>query len=126
MCFMPNPEIYLEEQVMTPNFDKMVEYLGKDRACIRMILLVVIDELKLTALKFENYLINGNLDEINETAHKLVGTTSSVGLDRLTAVTRHIEAISKSNPSSLGQYLPVFIKESTMAEQMISNYLSDY
>lgn len=121
--FMFNAEINSENQIIHPNFDRMYEYLGKDRECIKMILLLVIDELKVTAQMFENFLTSGKLDEINETAHKLIGTTSSVGLDRLTAVTRNIEVSSKSNPAGLRQYLRIFKNESTMAEKMIEAYL---
>ena len=114
------------DQIIEPNFDRMDEYLGNDRESIKMILLLVIEELKTAAQKFENFLLNGKLDEIKDMAHKLIGTTSTVGFDRLTAVIRDIEKLSKSNPNLLNQYISVFKTESEMAEQMIEVYLQDY
>ncbi len=123
---MFNTEQYSEDQSLQPNFDRMYESFGKDKECIKMILLLVVDDLKLTAQKFEIFLKKGKLDEINEAAHKLLGTTASVGLDRLTAVTRNIETISKSNPSDLRHYLSIFKSESKMAERMINDYLLEH
>lgn len=107
------------------NFDKMYKYLGDDKETIKEILLAVLDDLKLSVQKFEDYIFNERLDDIKATAHKLVGTTASVGLDKLCATVKKLEQLKKFDTAILNQHLATFKTEIILVKKLINNYLLD-
>lgn len=105
------------------NFDSLYKYLGEDKETIKEILLMVLEELKQSIKKFEDYIFNERLDEIKFTAHKLVGTTASVGLERLCTTVRKIEEQKDFNPGVLNQLLSSLKSEAKMVKSLINSYL---
>lgn len=104
-------------------FNSMSIYLGNDKETIRKILLRVLVELKLSVKKFEDYIFNERLTDIKDIAHKLVGTTSSVGLDRLCATVKKIEQQKKFDPDILKQLLSTLKSEIKLVSKLIKSYL---
>lgn len=105
------------------NFDKMYSYLGRDRQCIREILFAVLDELKTTVNKLENCIRNRRLKEIRDTAHRLVGTVATVGLDRLCATLRKLEQLNRFDPIALDKEFNNLKKEILLINKLVSRYL---
>lgn len=114
-----------ENQIRHFNFDRLNEYLGNDRETIKEILLLVLDELKSSVKKIEGYIFNERLDDIKDTAHKLAGTTASVGLDRLCTLVRKLEQIPKFDHDVIKSYLRTLKSEIKLAKKIIKGYLLD-
>lgn len=110
-------------EVIHFNFDKMYTYLGQDRESIRGILLAVLDELKQTVRMFEECIINRRLKEIRETAHRLVETTASVGLDRLCETLQRIAQSNKFDPIALDRNFNSLKMEISLVNRLVNRYL---
>jgi hypothetical protein len=110
-------------EVIHFNFDKMYTYLGQDRESIRGILLAVLDELKQTVRMFEECIINRRLKEIRETAHRLVETTASVGLDRLCETLQRIAQSNKFDPIALDRNFNSLKMEISLVNKLVNRYL---
>lgn len=110
-------------EVIHFNFDKMYTYLGQDRESIRKVLLAVLDELKQTVRMFEECIINRRLKEIRETAHRLVETTASVGLDRLCETLQRIAQSNKFDPIALDRNFNSLKMEISLINKLVNRYL---
>jgi hypothetical protein len=110
-------------EVIHFNFDKMYTYLGQDRESIRKVLLAVLDELKQTVRMFEECIINRRLKEIRETAHRLVETTASVGLDRLCETLQRIAQSNKFDPIALDRNFNSLKMEISLVNKLVNRYL---
>jgi len=110
-------------EVIHFNFDKMYTYLGQDRESIRKVLLAVLDELKQTVRMFEECIINRRLKEIRETAHRLVETTASVGLDRLCETLQRIAQSNKFDPIALDRNFNSLKMEISLINRLVNRYL---
>lgn len=119
--------VELEESMQRPdshfNFDRMYKYLGNDKESIKEILLIVLDELKSSVQKFEDHIFNGSLQEIQNTAHKLIGTAASVGLEKLCATAKKIEQIKHFDSETLQVLLSKLKAEATLVKKLIKSYL---
>ncbi len=117
----------LEDSMQSPeshlNFERMYKYLGDDKESIKEILLMVLEELKLSVQKFEDYIFNECLAEIKTMAHKLVGTTASVGLEKLCATARKIEQLNYFDSEALQALLSKFKYEANLVKKLINSYL---
>jgi hypothetical protein len=101
----------------------MYTYLGQDRESIRKVLLAVLDELKQTVRMFEECIINRRLKEIRETAHRLVETTASVGLDRLCETLQRIAQSNKFDPIALDRNFNSLKMEISLINKLVNRYL---
>lgn len=114
-----------ENQIRHFNFDRLNEYLGNDRETIKKILLLVLNELKTSIEKIEKCIFDGSLQDIKDTAHKLAGTTASVGLDRLCVLVKKLEHIPMFDPELIKNYLRTLKSEVKLAKKIIKRYLLD-
>ena len=116
-----------EENLQNPdrhfNFNRLNKYVGNDKETIKKILLMVLDELRLSVQKFEDYIFNGSLAEIKHTAHKLVGTTATVGLEKLCTTARKIEQINSFDSKTLQTLISNFKHEAKLVNILIKSYL---
>ncbi|HEX7367086.1 MAG TPA: hypothetical protein VF273_08315 [Pelobium sp.] len=108
------------------NFDNMYKYLGDDKAKIKEILLKVLDELRVAIKKFDDYFLNKSLAEMQLTAHQLVNTTASVGLERLCTTVKKIEQQKNFDPSALKQLLLKLKHETRLVKSLINSYLVNH
>lgn len=105
------------------NFDRMYKYLGDDKETIKEILLMVLEELKIAIKKFEDYIFTERLEEIKFTAHQLIGTTASVGLERLCTTVRKIEEQKNFDSGVLRQLLTSLKFEAKTVKSLINSYI---
>ena len=120
---MAEPEDDTQIRVSHFNFDRMYRYLGEDKESIREILLLVIEELKTTVQKLEHYIFDRRLEDIRDTAHKLVGTASSVGLEQLCTTARKIEQINQFDSEILYALFAKFKYQTKLVTKIIKSYL---
>lgn len=105
------------------NMDRMFQYLGQDQETIKEILSLVLLELDVSVKKFEDHISNANLVGIKDTAHKLIGTSSSVGLVALSEMARSVEDEPDFDPININIYYLKIKKEVGLVIQLIKTFL---
>jgi HPt (histidine-containing phosphotransfer) domain-containing protein len=105
------------------NTDRMFQYLGQDLDTAKEILSLVLVELEVSLKKFEDFIFKSNLVGIKTTAHKLIGTSSSVGLNELSNIARKLESESEFDPILINIYFIKIKNEVKFVVQLINNFL---
>jgi HPt (histidine-containing phosphotransfer) domain-containing protein len=105
------------------NTDRMFQYLGQDIETAKEILSMVLIELEVSLKKFEDFIFTNNLSGIKATAHKLIGTSSSVGLIELSNIARKFEGEPEFDPILINIYFMKIKKEVKFVIQLINNFL---
>ncbi|OAQ38004.1 hypothetical protein A5893_16690 [Pedobacter psychrophilus] len=105
------------------NTDRMFRYLGQDIETAKEILNMVLIELEVSLKTFEDYIFTNNLNGIKSTAHKLIGTSSSVGLIELSNIARKFESEPEFDPILINIYFSKIKKEVNFVVQLINNFL---
>ncbi len=106
------------------NTDRMFQYLGQDIETAKEILKMVLVELEFSVKKFEEFIFSNNLVGIKATAHKLIGTSSSVGLIELSNIARKFEGEPDFDPILINIYFIRIKKEINLVIQLINNFLA--
>ena len=105
------------------NTDRMFQYLGQDIETAKEILSMVLIELKVSLKKFEDFIFANNLSGIKATAHKLIGTSSSVGLTELSNIARKFESEPEFDPILINIYFIKIKNEVKFVVKLINNFL---
>lgn len=105
------------------NTDRMFQYLGQDIETAKEILSMVLIELKVSLKKFEDFIFANNLIGIKATAHKLIGTSSSVGLTELSNIARKFESEPEFDPILINIYFIKIKNEVKFVVKLINNFL---
>ncbi|MBK0381970.1 Hpt domain-containing protein [Pedobacter sp. SD-b] len=106
------------------NIERMYQYLGQDLDTAKEILSMVLIELEVSLRKFEDFIMANNLHGIKATAHKLIGTSSSVGLMELSNIARKFEGEPDFDPVLINIYYTKIKSEVKFVAQLINNFLS--
>lgn len=98
-------EEYIQDRINHFDFKRMYELLGNDKETIKKLLF------------YER------LDDIKYTAHILVRSTSSFGLDRLYTLLKKIEQLNQFDSEVLNSYLFSLKAETNDVKKLINSYL---
>ncbi|RXF72150.1 PAS domain S-box protein [Arcticibacter tournemirensis] len=103
------------------NMDTIREYVSDDAEIIRELLRLTINELRNSRSDLESLLIHPNLSKLNQTGHRLYGTTVSAGMDQLACIARKIEHLTKVEGDTIGNIIRDAVEEIDLVVELIKN-----
>ncbi|MET1055501.1 MAG: response regulator, partial [Pedobacter sp.] len=114
-----------DEQGHENHFDlqTLKNYVGDDENIINDILVLTTEDLKSSLATMEVLTSENNISALKESGHKLFGTASVVGLERLAWIARQFEYLKPKDSTDLKALLKQLISEVEICDKLIREYL---
>jgi len=105
------------------NLQTLKNYVGDDENIINDLLVLTTEDLKSALSTMEVLTNENNIPALNESGHKLFGTASVVGLERLGLIARRFEYLKPEDSTDLNALLKQLITEVEICDKLIREYL---